>query len=53
MRSVFTKELQNGDKTTTTTDLVTDNTVKPEPLQWIGPGKIFKSEERGSTGSVL
>ena len=25
--------------------LVTDNTVKPEPLQWIGPGKIFESEE--------
>ena len=25
--------------------LVTDNTVKPEPLQWIGPGKIFESQE--------
>ena len=25
--------------------LVRDNTVKPEPLQWIGPGKIFESEE--------
>ena len=24
--------------------LVTDNTVKPEPLQWIGPGKIFENE---------
>ena len=24
--------------------LVTDNTVKPEPLQWIGPGKIFESD---------
>ncbi|XP_078365615.1 ras-related protein Rab-38-like [Oculina patagonica] len=25
--------------------LVTDNTVGPEPIQWIGPGKIFESEE--------
>ena len=25
--------------------LVTDNTAVPEPLQWIGPGKIFESEE--------
>ena len=24
--------------------LVTDNTAKPGPLQWIGPGKIFESE---------
>ena len=24
--------------------LITDNTAAPEPLQWIGPGKIFESE---------